>query len=710
MLKKTIGLLAVLVLVLGHPTLAAVGKTWKTSGSQQFAAGKLEGVAVFSTGEVELAPDTEEIEGLEAEIVWDMEAAADGTVYVATGSPAAVYTIKGDKVELLHKSEDKHVLSVLPLPDGSVLAGTAPKGIVYRIDRRGDVSVLADLEGSYVWDMALSPFNEIYCATGPEGKLIQLNRAGKATERLKAKQKNLMCVAVDKEGTAYVGTDGDGYIYRLERGDQATVLYDANESEIHDLVVDAQGVVYACTAQSERSRQAPSRPSGSPGGTSTPPPALPLPTLVQGAPAAHNSIYRVVPGEGGTLLARFDKMFVLSLALVEDKLFVGTGTSGRLMTVRPDTVFTILAEFDAAHITAMAVDSEGDIVIGTSNPGSLRRLKKGYRSEGAFISEPFDGGYLSRWGRVWWREQVETGQRTRIKLRTGNSGEPDEHWSPWSRWATDSAGETLGVPMGRFAQFSAELSTRPKTGSPLLREVMVSYRQVNRRPRIDELKVDGESLLNKPERRGSSGSARSQASGSAGAGRARGEPAQRTLTWKATDPNGDELFFELFYRGVEESEWKQVNKDLRGETSHKWDTSRVADGYYVLKLVASDSAVRPKAEALADERVSGSLLIDNRRPAVEKLTARLEADDAYRISGVARDQHGAITRIEVSHDSGDWMPVFPSDGILDSGEEEFSYTTESLEPGEHVFVFAATDSNENTGSGKVVLRVRAARE
>lgn len=710
MLKKTILALAAVSLVFGSSVMAAVGKTWTTSGTDQFGAGKLEGVAVFSTGEVELAPETEQIEGLEAEFVWDVEAAADGTVYVATGSPAAVYTVSGTKADLLHKSEEKHVLSVLPLPDGSVLAGTAPNGIIFRIDRRGGVETLADLEDSYVWDMALGPFNDIYCATGPQGRLIELNRAGKVTELLKAKQKNLMCVAADREGTVYAGTDTDGYVYRVERGGRAAVLYDAEESEIHDLVLDDQGVLYVCTAQSESSRKRPGSPQGSSG---QPPPErptpLPSPAAVKGAPGAYNSIYRIVPGQGAVLLARFDKTFVLSLALADGDVLGGTGANGRLMAVRPDMVFKILTEFDAAHITAMAADPEGDVVIGTSNAGGLWRLKKGCRAEGSLISKTFDAGYLSRWGRVWWKEKTATGQSVRVKLRTGNSGEPDDHWSPWSRWATDAVGQVLDLPMGRFAQFSAELSTRPRTGSPLLLQVEVSYRQANRKPRILELTMDGKSLLDGTQRGGPSGG-RPQPPAPPGARRPGAVPTQKALAWKAFDPNGDELLFHLYYRGVDESEWKEIEKDLRRLTSYKWDTSRVPDGYYVLKLVARDDVVRPEDEALSDERVTSPLLIDNRRPAVHKLTARRLPDGAYDISGTARDEHSPITKIEVSHNSEDWMPVFPADGILDSPEEAFSYRTEVLEPGEHVFVFVAADANQNAGSGKVVVTVRPERE
>ncbi len=220
--------------------------------------------------------------------------------------------------------------------------------------------------------------------------------------------------------------------------------------------------------------------------------------------------------------------------------------------------------------------------------------------------------------------------------------------------------------------------------------------------------LDGESLLNGPERGGALAGRRpprprpprGQSQRREGA-----PPSHKSVTWKASDPNGDELVFDLFYRGMDENDWKVIKEDIREETSYEWDTSRVPDGHYLLRLVARDDAVRPRDEALRDEKVTPPLLIDNRPPTVRDLRARRGPDGAYELSGVAADLHSHITKIQVSHNSEDWLPVFPTDGLLDSREEPFSHRTEPLQPGEHVFVFAAVDSNANTGSAKIVVRV-----
>jgi hypothetical protein len=700
-MRKHVLLPALVVIAVAAVAQAAADKTWTTSGPAGFAAAKLDGVSVLSTGEARLAPTTEKIDGVEAEFVWDVEVGAGGTAYVGTGGPAAVYAVRAGRARLLHKSDQKHVLSVLPMPDGSVLAATAPDGLVLRISRLGKVTTLADLDFPYVWDMALGPHNGIYCATGPEGRLVRLSRTGEAKELLKVKQKNIVCVAVDDEATVYCGTDTDGLVYRLA-DDKSSVLFDAEESEIHDLVIGGDGALYACTAQSQSdggsSRSSSDRSDTSGRSEDEPPPP--------GAPSAHNSIYRIVPDEGGARLARFQRMFVLSLAARGEDVFAGTGTGGRIVAVVPNGPSRIVTDLHAAHISSMATAPDGDIIVGTANPGSLWRLGLEPRESGTLISKPFDADYLSTWGRVWWTQEAPASRTVRMKLRTGNSGKPDEHWSEWSDWATDPAGGPVGAPRGRYAQFSAELSRRMGADPPALLAVNVSYRQSNRRPVIADLAVDGESLLDGDGGSNGNGSRPSQGSGPSRPSRPQNAPpGRRTITWKAADPNGDRLTARLDYRAVDETEWKEIEIKEKEKPVVAWDTSRVPDGLYLLKLTVSDDLDRPAAETMADERVSRPMTVDNRPPAVGELAAVARGNGSYEIAGVAVDDVSRVVGIEVSRNARDWVSVFAADGIMDSSQEAFTYGTGVLAPGEHVFVFAATDELHNTGSGRLVIVV-----
>lgn len=690
--------LTVVALLMSHaPVLAQAGKTWRVVGAARFARGELDGVSVLSTGELQLAPVTRALEGIEAEFVWDVEPAADGAAYIATGGPATVYLVQGDKVEMVHKGSEAQVLSVLPLPDGTVLAATAPRGIIFRFKPGGEATIFADLDESYIWDMRPAPGGGVYCATGPNGRLLELDGKGKPVVRLEVPQKNLMCLAAAADGVLYVGTQPDGFIYRLDAKGKATVLYDADEDEIRGIVVGPGGAVYACTAAGALEGMGMAEEAG---------PGMAMDEemmMYNGNDEGANCLYRIVPGQGATRIAVApDKQF-FCLALVGGRVFAGTGPDGRVMAVEPDGTVRVVTELNAAQVTALMADEKGRLLAGTANPGGLHRIEKGRRPAGTFISEPFDAGFLSRWGRVWWQQAAGAGQGVRVRLRTGATAEPDEHWSDWSDWLEDPAGAVPEVPMGRFAQISAELTADEGAGTPSLLEVNASYRQANRRPRVLSLHVDGKSLLPAADDEDENGMMRMMM-GEMGEN-AVGNTPVKYLEWGAADPNDDPLVFDLHYRGAGEREWKAIFEDLRDVAEFEWDTDRVPDGPYLLRLTASDRTVRDEASALADVRVGTPLLVDNRRPALLELRAQLQPDGSCKLSGTARDEHGAIARIRVSRNSEDWETVFPADGILDSPQEPFVHRTDALEPGEHVFVFAAADDSGNTGSGKVVVTV-----
>lgn len=701
MRKWTVVCTLLLLLLTGLNSARA--KTWTLQGAERFSEGELDGASVLSTGEVVLAPPMQEIPGLRANYVWDISIAADGAAYVGTGSPAALYRWQQGKLEMLHETSEEHVHSVLALEDGVVLAATAPRGIIYRIAPDGQVSIFADLAAKYVWDMAAGPDGSIYCATGPDGRLMRLSAEGEAEEFFRMGKGNFMCLAVDREaGVVYAGTEPSGVIYRVTAEGEASVIYDAEESEVHALLLSQKGEIYAGTAGVDGQSQM----SASRGPQQRPPSAPQAPAAgggpgqrSGGKPTAPNSVYRIVPGQGGMRIARLQKAMALSLGLTgRNELLVGTGSDGRLVGVSDRGVTRVVSSFRAQHVSAIAADAKGRMLIGTANSGGLWQLLEGHRKAAGYKSKVFDAGYLSRWSRVEWKGDAPGKSSIRTALRTGNTRRPDETWSEWCEPVREPGGRAIEVPMGRFAQVRIDLTTEDSEVTPQLLQVSVSYRQANRRPQIQQLAINGQNggqngqKGRSPQRPGQGQGAR---------------PTMRMIAWKAQDPNGDELTFDLFYRGIEEKEWKELKTGIRGESKFQWDTRRVPDGYYLVRVVADDQVARAPAERLQMEKVIPPFVVDNGRPEVAELRHSERKDDgSFVLSGVVRDDGSPISRIQVSHNSGDWKPVFAGDGMFDSGEEKFDHRTEALRAGEHVFVFAATDARGNVGSEKIVLRVR----
>lgn len=661
---------------------------WTVRGEEDFSKGRLDGVSVLSTGELVLAPEAVSIGGLEANFVWDIASCQQGITYIAAGAPGSVYRLGNDYAELLHETEEQHVLSVLTMKDGSVLIGTAPEGIVYRLEKENGAEIFADLDANYIWDMVRGEDNSIYCATGPDGRLFRINEEGESSVLFQAPQMNLLTAATDQSGRyIYAGTQPDGLVYQIDRDGNYSILFDAEEDEIRNIISADSGELYASTAQTEQSPRRPAQ-NASPEGASRiePPRRNNEEEMLPGKVRATNSIYRLEPEKGAYKIAEFPEALILSLACWQDceEVLAGTGAEGRLVGVRTDGRTRVLLESDARHITALSKKPEGDIVMGTSNPGQLMRIERGYRKKGVYKSEVFDAEYLARWGALHSIEKKTEDTACEIFLRTGNSGEPDTTWSQWSEPVSGDGAAAPDVPMGRFAQVRIELSTESPDKTPELIQFAVHYRQTNRRPVIEQLDVTD------------------------GQGAGGGGPGSSTLRieWDVSDPNEDELECSLFYRGTDEKNWRALKTGMREEAAYGWDTARVPDGYYLIKLIASDEPSRGAAEALESSKVHGPLLVDNTAPEVHSIEySEREIAHHFVITGEVSDRSSRIQKIKVSHNSGEWQPVFTDDGLFDSKQERFTFPTGELEKGEHVFVFAARDAAGNWGSAQIIIEV-----
>ena len=100
-----------------------------------------------------------------------------------------------------------------------------------------------------------------------------------------------------------------------------------------------------------------------------------------------------------------------------------------------------------------------------------------------------------------------------------------------------------------------------------------------------------------------------------------------------------------------------------------WDTTAVADGRYILRVVASDSPTNAADRALSGDRESDPIDVDNTPPAVTTEIAR--AGGAVRVVVRVRDAHSPIQKLEYSLGGGPWQLVYPVDGLADSPDERY---------------------------------------
>ena len=96
--------------------------------------------------------------------------------------------------------------------------------------------------------------------------------------------------------------------------------------------------------------------------------------------------------------------------------------------------------------------------------------------------------------------------------------------------------------------------------------------------------------------------------------------------------------------------------------------------------------------------------IDNTPPVVKVVGQPQLTREGVRLVFAVDDVTGKIKRSDASIDGSTWSPIFPDDGIADSGHETYSVEFPSLAPGEHTISLRSFDTSGNVGTLSVTIR------
>jgi hypothetical protein len=344
----------------------------------------------------------------------------------------------------------------------------------------------------------------------------------------------------------------------------------------------------------------------------------------------------------------------------------------------------------------------------------LFRMGTTREREGTYESRVNDAKFISRWGSISWRADTPAGSSIEFYTRSGNFKRPDQTWSDWAGPYRDQDGSQITSPAARYIQWKA-VFRGTASARPLLDEVSVAFLNQNLPPDISLFKVS-----NAGERTSASSSASSATVSTASvtvtatpqityAGMSPSGQGDNDkpvmLTWKASDPNGDDLEYGLYLKSTDESRWHLL-KDKIKSTSYTIDPSTVADGQYTAMLVATDVLSNPPATARKDRMLSTPFWIDNTPPQVTEAHSEVKGNRAI-VQFRAEDTTSPLHIAQSSVGSDHWQDVTSDDGIIDSRTETFTVKTGDLSPGEHVITLRAYDTAGNVGVGKAVVEVPA---
>lgn len=732
--RKSVALITTLLLVILPFVEAQAGQPaiWEISGRAELLKGDARGVSVSDTGVLMLSPKLTEVFNTQQTYVWSSAVDNQGNVFLGTGHDGKTYRITaGGSGALLYDAPELDVTALAVGRDGVVFAGTSPDGKVYRIPADGKAEVYFDPGDKYIWSLAVMADGSLAVGTGDNGKLYRVRAAGAKPEAsllVSTNQTHVISLAVTSQGDLIAGTDSGGLVLRVSPEGKSFALFDTQLREIHALAPAADGSIYALAlSDAAASARSPSTAAvaAQPSDGNTPSTSVTITAIDEsGAPIqsqsgtarsrndvsnARSAVFRILPDGATDVVWSSPSVtaFAIAPALQPGSVLIGTADKGRIYSVTNDGRDTLLLQSPEGQISSLLVRNN-QVYAASSNQGKLFRFGKELVDEGTYESPVRDAKLTASWGRVWWRGAGAV----EVQTRTGNGERPDATWSDWSTAYRNPEGNQISSPRARFIQWRATVRSAAAAGAPSwMEDVSLAYLPRNVAPEVLSINVlpigvglqqiaqvaidpNVESSGLDPSLFGPVAQVPPRRFYQRGA---------RSFQWQAEDRNSDTLEYAIYYRALNEQTFRLLKDKLR-DNFYTIDGATLADGRYVIKVIASDGPDNPPGQKLTGERMSEPVDIDNTPPVVKVMGQPQFTRDSVRVVFAVDDATGKVRKADASIDGAAWVPVFPDDGIADSGHEIYSVDFGLLAAGEHTISLRSFDSSGNVGTMSVTVR------
>ena len=682
---------------------------WRVSTQDDFLNGEAKNISIDSEGQLLLGVETETIYEHDAPFIWSIIALSDGSLVAGTGNDGKVLLIKpGGNSEILFDADELEVHALALANDGDIYVATSPDGQIYKVGLNGSIENFFDPGDKYIWSLIVDADGNLFAGTGEHGIIYKIKPNGEGAIFYKTKTAHVTALAFDLDKNLLAGSDSPGQVFRIDNTGKAFILLHTPFAEIHTLNITPEGIIYAAAISQQRTSGQSSQAIAAQTRTPTASVSTEITGMavgemssalgsniqnVRGVLQSKGAVYRIFPdGLWDTLWEAKENVPYDLISDAEGRLIVGTGNTGKIFQINTEPRTTLLLGKAAAKQITRFVNGTDGTYYATANPGKIFKLSSRSSMQGTYESAVKDAGTVATWGTLRWRGNQPPGSDIVFYTRSGNTAIADDTWSDWTpsqltRENSTNKEQQIQSPKSRYLQWRAVL--KAKQSSPILTSVTVAYLERNLSPTISPITIQSPgTVFQKPfssnqqeiagydkTRSNSLEDEFSSAVGSASqptSGRSFYRKGLQTFTWQASDPNNDNIRFDVFYRPENKTGWIPLRSRLT-DSILTWDTSSAPDGSYIIRIVASDALSNSPETALTARRESSTFDVDNSPPSIT-ITGVNNSASGIVTRFTVRDAHSPVQRVEYATDTGTWQIIYPIDGIPDSQSENFEIT------------------------------------
>lgn len=693
----------------------------------------LKGLATRSDGRLVTGPALSEITApAPADLLWCIEPTGDAAKWlIGTGPDGRVLEITLDAAKPafttreIAKLEDPQVFALKRLADGSILAGTSPKGAIHLI-RDGKPVARVALPVDSIFDLLLIDENTALAATGNPGRVYKIDLKKFATVGLIAdkitdakiladrgvtlfgeiRDRNVRRIVSLPDGRIAAGSAPKGNVYTFARDGGAPIILQENrDAEITDLLPQPNGDLYATIVYSSTTNESRITPPASASKAGAPKDETPPPAQVERFGGRSALLWFPANGYAETLTARSSTAFY-RVVRRGDLLLIAGGEQGELVG------YDLKARLSLTFAGSISSQLNGIVPLPSAGPAGsspaapdkfllLRNNAPGLALVDFSASAPreaetrrIDLATPAQLGALRFNRLRNLAENNiTVEARTSNGSDEVEGWGPWTLLKSGTDGGWRADHLrGRFVRLRLKIADTPTAAAGTSNRIPSDFEidratlfglPQNRRPQLQDFRVltAGFSLIPAQEPNPPTVVSLSQViqAPKDDTGRRSNflssqvvpSPGTQVVIWTVVDPDGDTLLSTFSIRRAGDSAWTDIASATR-EGYAQFDTKYMPDGVYFTRLVVTETAPRPVHERLSQTFETDDLVVDHTPPEILQATAQRSGNSLI-VKVHGRDQLSLLDGIEVVFNNNVRETVEqPDDGIRDGREETFT--------------------------------------